>query len=164
MIPEMKRWICNCLYSTWSGGLREEISLACTWRTWRNDEHRPFFPGWFKADVRPLHNNTWVTTRLSKIWTFEGYLDIWIFGYLDMWTSGYLNMWISGYLDIWISGYLDIWMSGFWSKQWVDASPVRTSVWCSPAGDFFSRKNRSLVFLQPKTALLAFYWDNIQRD
>ena len=37
---------------------------------------------------------------------------------------------------------LDIWISGFLSKQWVDASPVRTSVWCSPAGGFFLEKKQ----------------------
>ena len=50
-------------------------------------------------------------------------------------VSGHLNSWISGYLDIWTSGYLD---SG--KNQFVAASPIRTSVWCSPAGGFFFQK------------------------
>ena len=37
-------------------------------------------------------------------------------------------------LDIWIFGYLD------YGKQFVAASPIRTSVWCSPAGGFFFQK------------------------
>ena len=54
-------------------------------------------------------------------------------------------------LDIWIFGYLD------YRNQFVAASPIRTSVWCSPAGGFFSRKNTYLVVLQAKTVSLAFY-------
>ena len=50
----------------------------------------------------------------------------------------------------WISGYLD------YGNKFVTASPIRTFVWCSPAGCFLSRKN-TLVFLQPKTVFLAFY-------
>ena len=37
------------------------------------------------------------------------------------------------------------------------ASPVRTSVWCSPAGGFFPRKKQVPEVLQPKTVFLAFY-------
>ena len=56
-------------------------------------------------------------------------------GHLDIWISGYLDISISGCLDVWIFGYLD---SG--KKQFVAASPIRTSVWCSPAGGFFSQE------------------------
>ena len=49
----------------------------------------------------------------------------------------------------WISGYLD------YGKQFVAASPIRTSVWSSPAGGFFfSRKNRSLGFCNLKQCFL----------
>ena len=34
------------------------------------------------------------------------------------------------------------------------SSPARSSVWCSPAGGFFSRKNRSLVFCSLKQCFL----------
>ena len=51
-------------------------------------------------------------------------------------------------LDIWIFGYLD------YGNQFVAASPIRTSVWCSPAGGFFSRKNRSLGFCNLKQCFL----------
>ena len=37
-------------------------------------------------------------------------------------------------LDIWIFGYLD------YGNQFVAASPIRTSVWCSPAGGFCFQK------------------------
>ena len=51
-------------------------------------------------------------------------------------------------LDIWILGYLD------YGIQFVAASPIRTSVWCSPAGGFFSGKNRSLGFCNLKHCFL----------
>ena len=40
-------------------------------------------------------------------------------------------------LDIWIFGYLD------YGNQFVAASPIRTSVWCSPAGGFFFQKKHA---------------------
>ena len=61
---------------------------------------------------------------------------------------------VSGYLDNWIAGYVDIWISGFWSKQWVDASSIRTSVWCSPAVFFSREKTGSWCFCNLKLCFL----------
>ena len=61
------------------------------------------------------------------------------------------RIWISGYLEIWISGYLD---SG---KNNLLLHP-QSGLLCGAALPvFFSRKNTSMVFLQPKTVFLAFY-------
>ena len=55
-------------------------------------------------------------------------------------------------LDIWIFGYLD-------SGQNNGLMHPQSGLLCGAAlpGAFFLRKNRSLVFLQPKTVFLAFY-------
>ena len=74
-----------------------------------------------------------------------------------MWISGYLHIWIFGYLDIWRCGYLDIWASGS-GKNNVLMHP-QSGLLCGAAlpAAFFSRKNTSLVVLQPKTMFIAFY-------
>ena len=51
----------------------------------------------------------------------------------------------------WISGCLD------YGKQFVAASPIRTSVWCSPGGGFFFQKRQVPGVLQPNTVFFAFY-------
>ena len=88
-----------------------------------------------------------------------GFQGIWMSGYLDICNFGYLNILIFGYLDIWISGIFDI---GIMLKnQFVVASPIRTTVWCSPAGGFCPQKKQVPGVLQPKTVLFQFYLNNL---
>ena len=95
---------------------------------------RLFDKGWLTGVLKqPVNHKSWLTgfrgfARIpSTIPTGTSRLDIWLFGYLD------------------------------YGNQLVAASPIRTSVWCSPTEGFFFQKKQVPGVLQPKTVILAFY-------
>ena len=139
-----------------------------------------FNGSWLQKVNMLLYDALRPPTILGWIWEFQETL-LSIFGSSESrscrlrnkeWLTGVLKQpvnhksWLTGFrnfvripstiptgtsrLDIWIFGYLD------YGNQFVAASPIRTSVWCSPAVFVFAAKTRTWCFCIIKQWFLHF--------